>query len=101
VLSLVRRWVVGCARARALPRLQLLTALSGVRFVFMGDVCGTFFAQRRLVTFACSLVNVSAAVAMLAGASISVWRCPLLWRPRADATSVVDPRIRRPWPLGC
>jgi UDP-N-acetylmuramyl pentapeptide phosphotransferase/UDP-N-acetylglucosamine-1-phosphate transferase len=29
--SLVQRWVVGCAGARALPSLQLLTAPSGVR----------------------------------------------------------------------
>jgi len=32
---------------------------------------------------------------------ISAWRCRSLWRPRADATPLVDPRIRRPWPLGC
>ena len=57
VRSLVQRWVVGLAGARALPRLQLLTALSGVRSVFMdgldglggkvfmGDVGGTFVAR--------------------------------------------------------
>ena len=33
VRSLVQRWVVGCAGARALPSLQLLTAPSGVRSV--------------------------------------------------------------------
>jgi len=26
---------------------------------------------------------------------------PSRWRPRADATPLVDPRGRRPWPLGC
>jgi len=55
--NLVQRWGVGCAGPRALPRLPLLTALSGVRSVFMdgldglggkvfvGDVGGTFEAR--------------------------------------------------------
>jgi len=110
VRRLVRRWVVGCAGAKALPRLQLLTALSGVRSVFMDGLNGLggqgvhgrgvrhLSGQRRLATSACSLVNASTAVAMLAGGWpwlfwscwlecgwISVWRCPSRWHLRADA----------------
>ena len=150
-MTLVQRWVVGCAGARARPSLQLLTPPSGVRSVsrqakppnsdfancidglvgsllgfllwncrpakeFLVEVGTTFlgrgvclccprrflagqrvFQAHRLHLFQRLHQAGPGCLAWLLWSCwlgcgwISVWRRHLLWRPRADATPLVEP----------